>query len=258
MIPIRHAPDATKNDLLMHNPADPGVSNCEWLKQTGTLDRVQERGGILLLGGTSMAHFRIRVAQSHVRSDLLPSFWSLAGLLIDDQKFASVPLDICGDISAVAQENGVAECSLVDYDNPEQFPNIAVLHFTSDSRPINANIEQIRRQRSIIDLPTLILSWLSFVWATGQSGNPLLSGFGLPSAAFIETAYGIAGIELTPGLSSASSCPEAIWLTAKWWKKFYEETAGTGVSRQAKAIVPTGNFTIRQPAAAVAQKEIVF
>jgi hypothetical protein len=258
MIPIRHAPDATKNDLLTHNPTDRGVSNCEWLKHTGTLDRVQERGGILLLGGTSMAHFRIRVAQSHIRSDLLPSFWSLAGVLLDDQKFASVPLDICGDISAVAQNNGVSECSLADYDNPERFPNIAVLHFTSDSQPINTNIEQIKRQRSIIDIPSLILHWLSYVWATGQSGNPLLGGHGLPSAAFIETVYGIAGIELTPGLSSVASCPEAIWLTAKWWKKFYEETAGTGVSRQAKAIVPAGNFAIRQPAAFVVQDEIVF
>jgi hypothetical protein len=258
MVPIRYAPDATKNDLLTHIPAEQGESNQTWLKRSGTLDRVKDQGGIILLGGTSMAHFRIRVAQSHLRSDLLPSFWSLAGALVDDQKFASVPLDLCGDISEVAQNNGVSECLLTDYDNPERFPNIAVLQFTSDPEPIYANITEIKRQRSIIDLPNLIVHWLNFVWATGQSGNPLLAGYGLPSAAFIETAYGIAGLELTPGLSSASSCPEAIWQTVKWWRKFYEETNGTGVGSQVKAIVPTGKFAVRQPAATVVQNEIVF
>jgi hypothetical protein len=258
MIPIRHAPGATKNPQLDYAPAHQGESNREWLKRTETLDRVKERGGIILLGGASMVHFRIRVAQSHLRSDLLPSFWSLAGALVDERKFVSVPLDLGGDISEVAQNNGVSECLLADYDNPGQFPNIAVLHFTSDSEPIYTNIEEVKRQRSIIDLPSLIVHWLSFVWATGQSGNPLLGGHGLPSAAFIETIYGIAGIELTPGLSSVASCPEALWQTVKWWGKFYEETTGTRANGQAKAIVPTGKFAIRQPAAHVVQSEIVF
>jgi hypothetical protein len=81
----------------------------------------------------------------------------------------------------------------------------------------------------------------------------LLAGNGLPSAAFVETVYGIAGVEVTPGLSSASSCPEAIWVAAKWWHQFYGE--GTGVRDEAHAIarMPTGNFAVRQPAAAVVE-----
>src|SRR5687768_1396666 len=36
---------------------------------------------ILLLGGSDTMAFRLRVAQSHLREDMLPSFWSEAMLL---------------------------------------------------------------------------------------------------------------------------------------------------------------------------------
>ena len=61
-----------------------------------------------------------------------------------------------------------------------------------------------------------MLPWLAFLWGVSGSTNPLLSGTGLPSSAFVETVFAMAGFELTPGLSSASSCPEAIWQSAKW------------------------------------------
>jgi len=44
----------------------------------------RKRGGIVvLLGGADLLHFRLRVAQSHVRADLLPSYWSHAALAIE-------------------------------------------------------------------------------------------------------------------------------------------------------------------------------
>jgi hypothetical protein len=71
-------------------------------------------------------------------------------------------------------------------------------------------------------------------WGTKGSSNPLLEGKGVPSSAFVETVFAMAGFELTPGLSSASSCPEAMWQSAKWWTDFYEKTA-TGSSSSAKS-----------------------
>jgi hypothetical protein len=244
MLAIRHSQATTPNESLQEVPAQ-RQSNREWLRHLGATR------GIIVLGGSSLAHFRIRVAQSHVRSDLLPSFWSLAGLLEDGQTFASVPIHGNADPSEVPRTNGVQTCRLDEYDDPVRFPNIAVLHFVDDVRPIHANIERVKTQRSVIDLPTLMLPWLGYIWSIGQAGNPLLAGYGLPSAAFVETVYGIAGIELTPGLSSASSCPEAIWAAAKWWHQFYG--AGTGVGNEAHAIArkPTGYYAVRQPAAAV-------
>jgi hypothetical protein len=145
----------------------------------------------------------------------------------------------------------VQSCRLDEYDDPLRFPNIAVLQFTDAVPPIQANIDRVKGQRSVIDLPTLVLPWLGYIWSAGQAGNPLLAGYGLPSAAFVETVYGIAGIELTPGLSSASSCPEAIWAAAKWWHEFYGEETGVGDEAHAIARRPSGYFAVRQPAAAV-------
>jgi hypothetical protein len=245
MIPIRHSPATTPSDLLKEAPPQDGISNRQWLSRLGVTD------GILLLGGSSVTHFRIRVAQSQLRSDLLPSYWSLVGLLEDGHTFLSVPLDLRTAGSEIPSTNGVQTCQLEDYDDPQRFPNIAVLRFTNDPAPIRENVERIKAQRSVIDLPNLMLPWLGYIWGAGRSGNPLLEGHGLPSAAFVETAYGIAGIELTPGLSSAASCPEAMWQTAKWWRHFYEGTTRAGDTRATTATAPTGNYMLRQPAAAV-------
>jgi hypothetical protein len=53
-----------------------------------------------------------------------------------------------------------------------------------------------------------------------HSGNPLLNEYGIPSAVLVEYSVGAAGLDLTPGLASRSSCPEAIWQSAKWWQGY--------------------------------------
>lgn len=61
----------------------------------------------------------------------------------------------------------------------------------------------------------------------------------------------MSGFELTPGLSSASSCPEAIRQSAKWWTPFFEDAVRDIGLDHAVPIVPQGWFAIRQPSAAV-------
>jgi hypothetical protein len=248
MLAMRHSQETTANESLQGVPARARESNRQWIARLGTSQ------GIILLGGSALAHFRIRVAQSHVRSDLLPSFWSLAGILEDDEFFASAPFDGQADASEVPRTNGVWSCRLDEYDDPVRFPNIAVLQFTDDVQPIFQNIDRVKSQRNVVDLPTLMLPWLGYIWSAGQAGNPLLAGYGLPSAAFVETVYRLAGIELTPGLSSSSSCPEAIWASAKWWHRFYQAQMGVGNEAHAIGHMPTGHFAIRQPAAAVVER----
>ena len=252
MISIRQSNAEKANSKLEEVKAEPNETNSAWLARTGAKD------GVLLIGGASLTHFRIRVAQSHARADLKPSSWSLAGILVNESTFLSVPLELAGDSAELAQGNGIQSCKISDYDDPERFPNIAVLRFTRDTEKILANCEllggdrEAKRpaQRTIIDLPTLMIPWLSFIWICGKASNPLTDGLGLPSGAFVETVYGIAGIELTPGLASATSCPEAIWQAAKYWQQFYKEAAKTDSTRNAKQQVPTGQYTVRQKAAA--------
>jgi hypothetical protein len=252
VLSIRQSTADKANAKLEEVKAEPDETNSAWLTRVGAQD------GVLLLGGASLTHFRIRVAQSHARADLKPSSWSLAGILLDESNFLSVPLELSGDSAAIAQGNGIQNCKISDYDDPARFPNIAVLRFTRDTDKILANVKLLGgdreakkpAQRNIIDLPTLMIPWLSFIWICGRASNPLTDGLGLPSAAFVETVYGIAGIELTPGLSSATSCPEAIWQAAKYWHQFYKEAAKTDSSRNAAQQIPTGQFAVRQKHAA--------
>jgi hypothetical protein len=287
-ISIRHAPASSKNASIREVAVrGGGESNLDWLRRAA--DGEDLAGAVILLGGSDLAHFRVRCAQSRLRSDMLPSFWSLAGILVNDRSFVSVTLEV-EDASRVPQTNGVTRRPLRDYADPKWFPNIAVLRFTDSVRPVTENVERVQSQRSVIDLPSLVLPWLAHVWGAGAGDNPLVAGQGLPSAAFVETVFGLSGIELTPGLSSSSSCPEAIWSTALWWHNFYEARAADEAravaaaaipsqeevraaarksakksaaksrtparadeddSGSARTIVPTGFFTIRQPAAYV-------
>jgi len=86
------------------------------------------------------------------------------------------------------------------------------------------------------------------VWGTEGSRNPLLDGSGLPSAVLVELAFGLIDVEVTPGLASASSCPEAIWQSAKWWQDFYTQNAPVAADGSAPpgGTSPWGRYLTRQ------------
>jgi len=246
----------TSNTSLVRQPELANETNLAWLSRLGAPGGVRlDENGIILLGGSSLASFRIRVAQSVMRRDLFPSYWSHCGILLGKGLFATVPLGPGRDISAVPPRNGVEMSKLADYDDPKRYPNVAVIRFARRHDDVGQHIERLKDDRSIVDLPAMMLRWLGFVWGVGGAPNPLNDGVGLPSAAFVETVFAMVGCELTPGLSSRSSCPEAIWQSAKWWRAFYESDIVTNAAVQAQdqyqAMTPAGFFVIRQPAAAI-------
>jgi hypothetical protein len=245
MVASRRSSDTQRNESVRELAPVAGERNTQWLTRAGVTH------GILLVGGSSVAHFRVRVAQSHFRTDLCPSFWSLVGILgSDGGQFVSVPLELRGPAAEVPLRNAVQACRLADYDDPEEFPNIAVLRFAEHADVVQRNIERVETQRAIIDLPSLMLPWLAYIWGAGQPMNPLLSGHGLPSAAFVEAVYNLSDVELTPGLSSAASSPEAIWQAAVWWRTFYTQAVANTATADVAPIVPTGVYAVRQPEAA--------
>ena len=246
---VRASTATAPNRQLTELRARKGEGNASWLRRTSA------SSGIVLFGGTSVADLRLRFAQSVFRDDLTPSHWSLAGLLVDEATFLSVPLDLEGDVSAVPPSNGIRTCAVADHDDPDRYPNVAVLHFAAEGDAVLSAVEQVRRQRSLLDIPALIVAWLGYVWAVDDR-DPLASGHGIPSAAFVEAVHSVANIELTPGVASASSCPEAIWQSAKWWDGYYRESArlaaAPGVPRSpghAVPQVPSGRYVIRRPVA---------
>ena len=244
MIPNRESSATRPNADLRKTRSTLGQANSAWLAEQGLAD------GVLLLGGASLADFRVRVAQSGLRGDLTPSYWSLCGILIEGgTRFLSVPLSV-PDASSVPSTNAIRDCAMADFDDPGQWPNIAVVRFASDIGMVVEQARAVASRRSIVELPALVLAWLGFAWAVTGQPNPLTESQGLPSAVFVETAHALAGVELTPGLASAASCPEAIWQAAKWWHEYYEEAPTIPIgSRSAGAMPPQGRYAIRQPKA---------
>jgi hypothetical protein len=250
MILNNYSPIRQNNKKFNPEPAEGDEGNHAWLERVIGKNKFT-KSGLLLIGGASVPDFHIRVAQSHLRYNLTPSHWSIVGIMSDTDTFYSVPLQWKGELAEMPHANAIQKCSMADYDNPKWFPNIAFIQFTKDMKKVLENAADLHWRRSLIDLPELVVRWLEYVWAVGQSGNPLSNAKGLPSAVFAEAAYGMAGIELTPGLATASSCPEAIWQAAKWWSAFYEKTGKVRVESQAASMVPAGCFLMRQESAMV-------
>ena len=244
MIPIRESPANAPNKDLEHRPPDEGEGNSAWFGRAPIQD------GIVLLGGSSLVDFRVRFAQSGLRSDLTPSYWSTCGLIRSDGSLLTVPLQPA-DVSEVPRSNAVRAMSIDDFDDPEVWPNIAVLRFVENTDAIDTYAQRVAERRTIVDLPALLVRLLAYVWATDEAENPLTAGRGVPSGAFVEAAYSLAGIDLTPGLASTASCPEAIWQAVKWWREFYAGVVKLGAAKEVRPLVPAGVYGLRQRSAAV-------
>ena len=225
MINIISSTASAPNTLLQEVPRREHEDNLRWLsRQTrpGT-----DQTGIILVGGTSTSAFRLRVAQSHVRHDLLPSYWSHAMLLgAPARTLAATPvyeisLEPPQGFTFPPPTNGVQQGKISQYRDPELFPNIALLNTPVPLAQVMEALDAFQRQRAVLDGVELITRWLTYVWGVARTGNPLLDGCGMPSAAMLEIAFGVAGYDLTPGLESRASCPEAIWQAAKWWHEYY-------------------------------------
>jgi hypothetical protein len=184
---------------------------------------------LVLLGGTSPTDFRLRVAQAHARHDLSPSLWSHVAML--DARAAQLGETRIFEVSLVPEhgfgfpppENGVQESRLARYASPEAFPNIAQLSLPVDRGAVMTALADLCKQRAALDVPALVLAWLAFTWGVGGTGNPLLAGQGIPSAAVLERVIGAAQFDLTPGVVERATCPEAIWQAALWWQTYYTD-----------------------------------
>ena len=203
-----------------------GENNIMWL------DRNMPKGDgqsiLVMVGGKSQTSFRLRIAQSHVRHDLNPSYWSHVMLLgrsakkLGATKVYEISLEPPAGFAYPPPNNGLQENRLARYDDASEYPNVAVIAVPVTLKEILSALDRFKMQRAILDAVDLMIRWLAFAWGVSRTGNPLLDGAGIPSAAMLEIAVGAAGFDLTPGLESRSSCPEAIWQAAKWWHEYYE------------------------------------
>jgi hypothetical protein len=224
VLKILASKDKEPNKSFVETPRVKRESNLEWLKRN--VKKPREEVAVILLGGIDSVAFRLRVAQSHLRHDLTPSSWSHAVLVPSTRKLESgreISLEPKAGFAHPPTTNALQTCDLHTYADSKLYPNIAVLLLPVPDKTIEAALEEFQKQRAALDTVELLVGWLAFVWGVGRTGNPLLEGNGIPSAAMIEIVVGAAGLELTPNLPSRSSCPEAIWQAARWWSGYYRK-----------------------------------
>ncbi|TKB76024.1 MAG: hypothetical protein E8D45_07090 [Nitrospira sp.] len=209
-------------------------------------------GTLVLIGGTDLLHFQMRVAQSHLRHDMTPSYWSHVAVAMrcdTGLELHEVAIDPPGGFADMPALNGIHTVSLDRYDDRNRFPNLAVLRFPIEESPgetVCDAILKVQRERGLLDLTTLVLPWLGYAWGAGLPANPLLSGNGIPSAAFAEAVFAALGVELTPGLATKASCPEAIWQAARWWHQYYEKPLPPELEEGRQVAKPRGLYWVGQ------------
>ena len=244
MISILKSNATEPNHLFQPDKRVGRENNISWLERNIPY-RDEDHAHILLIGGKNSNDFRLRVAQSHLRQDLVPSHWSHAALIgkLETNLAATTVYEISLEpkqgFGFPPPQNGIQEGELNQYRSPIKYPNIAIFGVTvpkesrSDSSQsfLDQLLDALKRfegQRPILDAVELTLRWLAFVWGAAGTGNPLHEGYGIPSAAMLEIVLSTVGFDLTPGLESRASCPEAIWQSAKWWHQYYEQENQAG------------------------------
>jgi len=238
MLEIRSSSASAPNPYFASQARARNQTNLAWLERARK-GKGKKAGGsplLVLLGGCDPISFRLRVAQSQARHDLTPSSWSHVVLVepptgeLASATAWEISLDPAGGFGYPPPTNGIQRADLRRYDDAGRFPNIAVLQVPLEAEPVRDAVRLFMRQRNTMDAVDLVTRWLPYVWGAGRATNPLLEGFGLPSAAMVELVVGAAGFELTPGIASSSSCPESIWQAARWWHEYHGRDGGTPLS----------------------------
>jgi hypothetical protein len=234
MIAIISSNAKKPSQSFANSPRQKGEDNLQWLSRN--MPPADGNVVCVMVGGIDPLSFRLRVAQSHVRHDLMPSHWSHVMLLdkvaknVGSTAVHEISLDPPGGFGFPPPTNGVQKGRLNAYSDAKQFPNIAVLKIPVAQKEVVGALSRFEKQRAVLDAVDLTVHWLTYLWGVANSANPLSQRLGIPSAAMLEVVIGAAGYDITPGLESRSSCPEAIWQAAKWWYLYYSEQKRTELS----------------------------
>ncbi len=221
-------------------------SNLEWLPRAYNsfeLDDVTQWSFVVLAGGRDVASFRLRVAQSHLRGDMLPSYWSDCALLNVEQgdfsraRFFNLPLFQPATASYAPMRNGLIELPLKQLPSQKQFPNLALLAIPVPQEKILESLAAYQRARVSYDAVENILPWLAYVWGAGNAANPLMQHIGFPSAMMLNQLFSAQGFDLAPGVNANLSAPETFWSGVKHWQAYYSNTQENGLLPKARFVI---------------------
>lgn len=191
-------------------------------------------GALLFVGGRHAIDLPVRAAQSILRVDRTLSPWSHVAILLDWPKDApadriiglEVALDPSRTADQVPERGGATLFRLSRYLDASSYPCIAIGVVTpgtlrrgdSSVQPREAMMDAaLSPIRGLQRFPMWewLGHWHRYVRAGGP--NPLVEHIPHPAAALCEYVYEAGGMDLTPGSTSPTSCPEQLWATLRYW-----------------------------------------
>jgi hypothetical protein len=195
----------------------------EWI----SLDELEHRDTVHvgLVGGSDLGSVSVRQAQSVLRFDRRPSYFSHA-FIFTGRGGTVWECPLVGANPAHPDNNGVRKADADDYADPRPYPNRAHISFKFKSRK-GRRMEVLRRARNPnasverIDLWSLVTDWQPYVFDPQRYSNPLLEGLSHPAALFVHWALEAGGIDVSLGASEPLYTPEHIWAAANWWSEAY-------------------------------------
>lgn len=232
--------DIYKMDRIKREP------NLEWLKrayESFAFDNIADWSFIVLAGGKDVASFRIRIAQSHLRGDMLPSFWSECALFKIEQNafanasFFNLPLFQPAVATYAPTRNGLIEMPFNKLPTQKDYPNLALLAIPVPQQAILSALADYKKARVSYDAVENILPWLAFVWGAGNASNPLMQQIGFPSAMMLNQIFAANGFDLAPGVNANLSTPETFWSGVKHWQDYYSKTQENGLQPKMRFVV---------------------
>ena len=240
MISFRGSTSVTPADDCVEVPRAARQNNLQWLsKQIASLEREKvPETFVVLVGGIAVYDFRLRVAQSHLRADLTPSHWSHAAVIttptsqgVDERSaILEASLEPYEGFHVPSMHNGLQAAPLSRYADAREYPNVAVIRI-----PVSRNswrnkhgeqksiVSQFADQRSVLDVPQLLLEWLAFVWCAGDAGNPTSCRARCSGCRRHRRPDRRGGLRHVAGDDTSASSPEALWQSAKWWQDYYKD-----------------------------------
>ncbi|MDN5843079.1 MAG: hypothetical protein L0H54_06500 [Alcaligenaceae bacterium] len=248
-----------------------GCSNSTFF--TEALDTMRELGvgegayAIGLVGSCDLPGICLRRAQSVLRDDQRPSYWSHAFIVTEpwDGKsrigrlpIVEVPFFARNGQFPEPARNAVIHNTLTHYLDRRVDPNVALFTVAKSVRgklkPLDQAQHEVLRKaiaepnldRARYDLWAGLGVWQQYFWSGEQLPNPTLAGQPIPSTSLIEMLYEQIGVDLTPAASERNSAPEHLWTSMRWWLQ-NDVQAHRGVDGS----IVSGCYVIRDPGAGV-------
>ena len=220
------------------------------------ITRPKEAIYVGLVGGCDPASVAVRQAQSFLRFDRRPSYFSHV-FLFAGRGDALLECRLVGADPSRPENGGIWRDRARRYADPKDYPNKAVIEFGFTPAPNGLTAEERvskvlkaardpRLVRERYDLWEMVAGWQQYLFEPVRTPNPLAERLPHPGAAYVRWALGMAGIEAAPGALDEFDAPEHFWAAANYWYRQYADKS-VGVKLTLVRQIADKACTVRLP-----------